>query len=421
MRAERVDLAIIGAGPAGLAAAAEVSIKGGRVVVLDESPTPGGRLPAQVHLDVEQLWRLKRRWVIGKDRALRLVGEAREAGTRIRCSRSVWHVSSTDSTWHVCTCPTIPGKEKLSDGFAYDARALVVATGAVQKPLPFSGWTLPGVFTAGAVQTMVNVNGVLPGKRVLVVGVDPLGVSAAQLLSACGVQVVGVVLPPDNALSNGPRSPTEALGALVGMTQQSKATVRKKVLDYCKPVYADLMRLFPINGLTLMGAPLMLRRSLKAAHGDDRVIAATIADVDANGVERPNARQRWSIDAVVTACGLSPLIETAQLAGCPLANVSDLGGWVPLHGSCLESPLPGMFVAGSITGVEGAAVAETQGRIAGINAAQYLGLVNSRQAETDFTRWQGRLERIRAATPGFLPDIATGRAEMANQWRAYSR
>jgi len=421
MRAERVDLAIIGAGPAGLAAAAEVSIKGGRVVVLDESPIPGGRLPAQVHLDVEQLWRLKRRWVIGRDRALRLVGEAREAGVRICCGRSVWHVFSTGSTWHVCTCPTIPGKEKLSDGFAYDANALVVATGAVQKPLPFSGWTLPGVLTAGAVQTMVNVNGVLPGRRVLVVGIDPLGVSAALLLSTCGVQVAGVVLPPDHALSKSACRPSEALGALVRMTQQSNATVRKRILNYCKPVYADLMGLFPISGLTLMGVPLMLRRSLKAAHGDDRVIAATVADLDANGVERPNARQRWPIDAVVTACGLSPLVEAAQLAGCPLANVTNLGGWVPLHGSHQESPLPGMFVAGSITGVEGAAVAETQGRIAGINAARYLGLINSRRAETDFTRWQGRLERIRAATPGFLPDIAAGRAEMAKQWRAYSR
>ena len=187
MKAERVDLVVIGAGPAGLAAAAEVSIKGGRVVVLDENPIPGGRLPSQVHLDVEQLWRLKRRWVVGRDRALRLVDEARTAGTRIRCGRSVWHVFPTGTAWHVCTSPTVPGKEKLHDGFAYDAGALVVATGAVQKPLPFSGWTLPGVFTAGAVQTMVNVNGVLPGNRVLVLGVDPLGVSAAQLLSACGV------------------------------------------------------------------------------------------------------------------------------------------------------------------------------------------------------------------------------------------
>ena len=165
----------------------------------------------------------------------------------------------------------------------------------------------------------------------------------------------------------------------------------------------------------------MLRRSLMAAHGHDRVIEATIADLDANGIERSGQRQRWVIDAVVTACGLSPLVEAAQLAGCPLANVPDLGGWVPLHDSRQESPLPGMFVAGSITGVEGADVAETQGRIAGINAARYLGLVNSQRAETDFTRWLGRLERIRAATPGFLPDIASGRAEMAKQWRAYIR
>ncbi|CAB5138192.1 hypothetical protein D3OALGB2SA_4066 [Olavius algarvensis associated proteobacterium Delta 3] len=419
MKAEQVDLVVIGAGPAGLAAAAEVSIKGARVVVLDENPVPGGRLPSQVHLDVAQLWRLKRRWVIGRDRALRLVGEAREAGTRIRCGRSVWHVFPTGSTWHVCTCPTVPGKENPADGFAYDARALVIATGAVQKPLPFSGWTLPGVFTAGAVQTMVNVNGVLPGKRVLMVGVDPLGVSAAQLLAACGVQVVGVVLPPDNAMSNGACRPSEGLGDLVRMTLKPDATVWKGVFNFCRPLYKDFMRLFPISGLSLMGAPLMLRRSLKAAHGQDRVVEATIADLDANGNERPGQRQRWFIDAVVTACGLSPLVETAQIAGCPIANVPDLGGWVPLHGSRQESPLPGLFVAGSITGVAGAAVAETQGRIAGINAAQYLRLVESRRAETDVTRWHGRLEQIRAATPGFLPDIANGRAEMAKQWRAY--
>lgn len=421
MKAKRVDLIVVGAGPAGLSAAAEVSGRGGRVVVLDESAVPGGRLPGQLHRDPKHLWRLKKKWVNGKQRALRLVQETRRAGVDIHCGVSVWNVCRTDSTWHVCICPTVPGIDKPSHGFAYEAEALVVATGAVQKPLPFSGWTLPGVFTAGAAQTMINLNGVLPGKRVLVVGFDPLGVSVTQLLSACGVHVAGMVLPPDNGFSCGAHTPSEALAGLVRMTQKPNSPVLEMLYRIGKPFRAAVMGLFPEQGVTFMGMPLMLRRSLRAAHGRDRVNGVEIVALDANGVELPRSREKWCIDAVVTSCGLAPLVELAQLAGCPLARVPDLGGWVPVHGANFETPLPGLFLSGSITGVEGASVAENQGRIAGVNASFYLGLTSVQQAQRDFEIWNGRLDRIRAATPGLLPEVQAGRAKMAEQWRACNR
>lgn len=418
MTVARVDVAVIGAGPAGLAAAAEVARSGGRVVVLDENPVPGGRLPSQVHLDPEHLRRLRRKWVIGKHRATALVTEAKAAGARIRCGMSVWHLFRSGADWHVCICPAAPGKATPADGFAYDAKALVVATGAVQQPMVFDGWTIPGVFTAGAVQTMVNVSGVLPGRRVLVVGIDPLGMSAAQLLSACGVQVAGVVLPPDNGFSGGVTRPDEALPALIRMTQRADGRIAGFAASNHASLRRRLMRLFPERGVSILGVPLILRSALNAVRGPDRVTGAETIALSADGNAVSGTHRHWSVDAVVTACGLSPLTELPQVAGCPLVNVPELGGWVPVHGPDLDTPLPGLFLAGGVTGIEGAAVAENQGRIAGIHAARYLELIHPRSAETEIRRRHDRIKAIRSATPGFLPDIPAGRAAMTEHWRA---
>lgn len=421
MRVNRVDLAVAGAGPAGLAAATEVAARGGRVVVLDESPYPGGRLPSQVHLDPKQLRRLRIRWTNGKQTARRLADAARTAGVRIRCGMSVWHLFPDSGGWHVGACPAVPGGGSPADGFGYDAAALVIANGAVQKPMAFPGWTLPGVMTAGAALTMANVNGVLPGRRVVVVGIDSLGISAAQLLSACGVTVTGVVLPPDNGLPAGVKRPWDALKALTVMIRRPAPAGGPGFPKWVEMAGGRMAWLLPRCGIKVMGAPLMLRRALHSATGRDRVETVKVVDLTLDGHPRSGSLQEWPVDAVITASGLTPLTEAAQVAGCPLVNLPDLGGWVPFHGPNLESPLSGLFLAGSVTGVEGAAIAETQGRIAGVSAARYLRLADADSTCRDLARWQARLEAVRAITPAFLPGIRAGRIEMTKKWRVCCR
>lgn len=134
-------------------------------------------------------------------------------------------------------------------------------------------------------------------------------------------------------------------------------------------------RCFPPDGIKVAGFPLVLRQTVLSVDGLEQVEKATTVTLQSNGNLKTGTQRQLLIDVVITSAGLSPLVELAQVAGCPLSYVADLGGWVPLHNDRFETPLKGLFVTGSITGVEGAAVAETQGYVAGLTAADFLSLV----------------------------------------------
>ena len=123
------------------------------------------------------------------------------------------------------------------------------------------------------------------------------------------------------------------------------------------------------------------------------------------------------MDIVITSAGLSPLAELLQVAHCPLVYVPDLGGWVPVHSETLETPLEGLFVAGSVTGIEGAAVAEAQGRLVGLTTAGYLGLVKNAILETETARYQAGISVARKNSIPFLAEIKKGRDIMARHWK----
>ena len=215
MAIEKADLVIIGAGPAGLAAAAEVARRNGNVVVLDESSIPGGRLPSQIHPEPGQTRGSQKRWSNGSAKAAQLVKEAKENGAKILCGASVWGIFPE---WHVAVAPAYPGATQNGFPMGFDVRAVLIATGATQSPLILPGWTLPGVITAGAAQALVNVHRIMPGYRPVIIGVDPLSCSVALLMAAIGADVLGVFLPPANGLQFGPSSPKSAIQALSGFS-----------------------------------------------------------------------------------------------------------------------------------------------------------------------------------------------------------
>ena len=139
-RVVKADVCVIGAGPAGLAASSILARYGRRVVVVDESPEPGGRLLGQLH-------RVGRRndafhqdgWWHGCRIAAMLAEEAQAAGAAFLQGASVWGIYPG---WRVC----VSGDEPR----IIDAERVVIATGASEVPLPIPGWTLPGVMTIGA-------------------------------------------------------------------------------------------------------------------------------------------------------------------------------------------------------------------------------------------------------------------------------
>ncbi len=414
MTIEKVDLVVIGAGPAGLAAAAEAARRGSNVVVLDEAPVPGGRLPGQIHPLPGRNWTGQPRWSNGAETAAQLLNRAQKAGARIFCSASVWGIFPD---WYVGLAPSAPpdGKNALPSGI--ETRAVLVATGAVQNPLILPGWTLPGVITAGAAQTMINVHRILPGERAVIVGIDPLSMSVAYLMAKAGIQVLGVFLPPDNGLQSGPASPRAAIKGLAHFSAVAPTAALALMAGLGKYVAKPAAALFPYNGVNIEGVRLRLRQSIVAIEGGDCAQSVQVADVRSNGELITGSGISLATDVVITSDGLAPLAELAQVAGCPLAWISELGGWVPLHNDRFETPLPGLLLAGSITGVEGAAVAEAQGRVAGAAACGYLQPGSDAELENDLSILKRSVMKARKEAVAFYPAIEAGRAAMARRWR----
>jgi sarcosine oxidase subunit alpha len=414
MAIEKVDLVVVGAGPAGLAAATEAAQRGARVVVLDESPLPGGRLPGQIHREPRQSVAGPRRWSNGAVRADYLVNAAHGAGVRIVCGASVWGVFPG---WFVACAPTDACRIENPLPTGFDTRAVVIATGAFQNSLALPGWTLPGVITAGAAQTMINVHRILPGQNAVIIGIDPLSLAVAQLMRAVGAGVGGVFLPPVNGLQFGPASPRDAVQILADLAADASGIRMTLAAVVGKYLSRWVAACFPVRGLNIEGVPLMLRRSVLSISGSQRVESVTIAALGVNGTLKPGSEQQFEADVVITSAGLSPLVELVQVAGCPLTHVPEMGGWVPVHSDRFQTPRPGLFIAGSISGVEGAGVAEIQGRIAGMAAAGYLEFTTDKGLQEDIQNQQQKLITARQATISFYPQIEAGRARMNRIWQ----
>lgn len=394
-----VDVAVLGGGPAGLAAAAAAAAHGCAVALFDEGPAPGGRLVGQLHRARDGRWR------VGRDEAERLRDRAAGAGATLVTGVSAWALA--------------PGWEVYlrGDGDAprrCRARALVVATGAGELAAPLPGWTLPGAITPGAAQVLVNVHGLLPGRRALIAGADPLGLEAAQLLEVVGAAVLGVhpVAGPDGAAE----PPADALRRLVATVGRAAPSPLLRAGGRLVRRRAVARAAVPLLPRTVAGVPLRLREAVVALRGDGRVEEAELAAVGADG--RLGARRRTvAADLVCVGGGLRPLVELLAGCGCELVELPGLGGTVPLHGPDQQTTAPGAFVAGGVTGVEGAAVCAAQGTVAGLAAALAAGAPQAARRELAAAR--AEVARQRATAPvRFHPGLERARARQRTLWEA---
>lgn len=400
----KVDLLVVGSGPAGLAAATAAAARGLQVLVADEHPRPGGRLPGQLH-EVPG-----RGWHVGAQAAARLLEAARAAGVRLCPGTEIWSITPG---WRVnLRGPGLPGTVR--------ADRLVLATGAAERPAVVPGWTLPGVMTVGAAQVLANVHRVRPGRRAVVVGVNALSLTIARELALAGVGVLGIALPPPGLL-NGARAVPEQvvaeLGRLAHLAPSPLLRWGGALLGGARARWGA--RLYPAAGLRVWGIPLWLRQAATAVEGQEQVEAVVLQPVSPTGALLPGQR-RVPVDLVCVSAGLYPLAELAGAAGCAFAHLPALGGDVPLHDRHLRTTARGLYVAGSITGIEGAGVAEAQGGLAGLAAAADAGRIPPEPAAALLAAAEAHVAAVRRQAPiQFDPGVPAARAELLRLFAAH--
>lgn len=345
---ETYELAVIGAGPAGMEAAITASQAGVKTVVIDSSPQAGGQyykaLPAAFTATSKT-----RTEEEGESLAERLAGMP---VTRIY-NALVWGIFEEEKGegWLVALDGPDAPKEVHAD-------MLILANGAYETPVAFPGWTLPGVITCGAALILVKTWRVAPGKRALVTGTGPLLLSAAAHLIEAGVEVVGVC-ETTRLLPRGILYGPTMLGQWHRLQEGAK--------------YLSVMR----RGKT----PYKTGWSIVEARGKEHVEEAVIAKVDNNGMPIPGTEKTLKVDTVVSGYGLIPNTDLARMIGCKLDYNSQKGGWVPVRDKTLQTSLPGVYVAGDGAGIGGAENSRLEGRIAGVSAALRTGKLSTQQAE----------------------------------------
>jgi len=395
------DCIIIGAGPAGLAGAIACARFGLHVTVLDEFIKPGGRLLGQLHQEPSGEW-----WN-GIKEAERLHQEAIQLSVDIRCGVSVYNLEKEDSCWNVYT-----------NAGTFTAPFVLVATGAAEFPIPVPGWTLPGVMSIGAAQVMTNVHRVQVGKKGIIIGANILAFAILNELQLAGIHVDRIVLPEKSAISQKAGEPEEVLKSLLNAAHLAPSPLLRLGSRFMKNEWFRQLglRFYPKGGMKVNGTPLQLRKAAIEIIGQHQVEGVKVVDIGVDGTIVPGSEEIYEADFVCIAGGLYPLAELTAVAGCPFQFVPELGGHVPVHSEWMETPLPGLFVAGNITGIESGKIAMAQGTVAGLAIAKHAGKGrNAIDHQIEHAVQHVRNVRASAAIQ-FNPQIESGRQKMKELW-----
>ncbi|MFJ6480485.1 NAD(P)/FAD-dependent oxidoreductase [Streptomyces sp. NPDC091682] len=353
-----VDLAVVGAGPAGLAAAVTAAGLGLRVTLLDAGDRPGGqfyRHPAP-GLGAARPEALHHGWAqfATREAALR----AHESAGRITYLplHHVWTIvpggAAGDRRGHAAPATewilhAVAGHAPEERAATVTARAVLIATGAYERQLPFPGWTLPGVVGAGGAQAMLKAGLVLPGRRVVVAGSGPLLLAVAGSLAAAGAVVPAVV---------------EA-AAYTAYAGRVPALLRNPGKLVEAATYGGALARHHVRLLT--------RHAVTEAHGTDRVEAVTVARLDRDWRPLPGTGRRIPCDALAVGHGLVPQLELATGLGCATRTGPD--GTVALVLDAEQrTSVPGIWSAGETGGIGGAQLALTEGELAAHSIAGAL-------------------------------------------------
>ncbi|WP_448531504.1 FAD-dependent oxidoreductase [Pseudothermotoga sp.] len=316
----RTQLLVVGGGPAGLCGAIEASKRGVETLIVDEGVELGGQLVKQTHkfFGHEGFFASVRGFEIAK----RLKDQLNEH-VKIMLQTTVVGIYEDVVVLY----------DRQSDAtFEVQADYILLATGASERFIQFENNDLPGVYGAGAVQTLMNQFMVLPGKRFLMVGSGNIGLIVSYQLLQAGAEVAAIV------------------------------EIADKVGGY--DVHLRKVKRF--------GVPILLRHTIEKALGKERVTGAVVVQVDENFQPIEGTEKEFAVDAICIATGLVPSVELAAMANVKIEYVPELGGFVPHRDQNMRTNVENIFIAGDLSGIEEATTAMIEGRIAGLTIAQSI-------------------------------------------------
>ncbi|MDA7430797.1 FAD/NAD(P)-binding oxidoreductase [Primorskyibacter aestuariivivens] len=332
------DLIVIGAGPAGMAAATEATSHGLTVTLLDEQPRAGG----QIYRDVDRVAD-KRGDILGKDFTYgrTLTGGLRASGTTHLTGAMVWSI-----------------EDGFRVSFTKDGRAaqitgshILLATGALERPMPVPGWTLPGVMTAGAGQILLKQSGVL-ARRAVLVGSGPL-------LYLIAAQMVRAGTPP-----------------MALVETQTRGDMARAMRDI-----GGAMRGWPylVKGVRMLAT--IIRARVPRYVGATDIAIEGRAQAEAVTFNVAGRAKRIACDTVLLHHGVVPNTQAARSLDVPHRWDDGQQCFVPELDTWGGTGVDGLFIAGDGAGIGGAKVAEMAGRIAAIRIAEAVGRLTVQQRD----------------------------------------
>ena len=320
---EKVNIVIVGGGPAGLAAAAAAYDAGERsILILERDNMLGGILNQCIHNGFG-LHTFKEE-LTGPEYARRFEEQVEERGIACKLNTMVMDISPEK---------VVTAMNRTDGMFEIEAKAIVLAMGCRERSrgaLNIPGYRPAGIYSAGTAQRLVNIEGYMPGREVVILGSGDIGLIMARRMTLEGakVKVVAELMPYSGGL--------------------------KRNIVQC---------------LDDFGIPLKLSHTVVDIEGKDRVTGVTIAEVDSHNKPIPGTEEHYSCDTLLLSCGLLPENELSRQAGVQLSPVTN----GPVVNESLETSIPGVFAAGNVLHVHDLVdYVSEEAASAGRNAAAYV-------------------------------------------------
>ena len=379
------DLVIIGAGPAGISAAIEAADRGASVALIDENPVLGGKVLGHMHYHLKDAIPDKIEKRIGSQLLQRL--DSVIDSVSVFLETEVWNILDQ---WIVALHQKGTFGEQTR---SIRARKLIISIGAFERIVPFPGWTLPGVFSVGGLNTLAK-KGIVPGEKILIAGSGPLQLVLAHHLINAGARITGIV----NAVS---------LQNVANRSLQLFLNVNGSELK------SGFSYLFNIKKHRI---PTHFSHVISRARGTNQVERAEIIRVDRTSRPIKGTEKEIVADCIAYGYGLIPCSEITRLRGCDHIFDEQLGYWRVQLSERMETSKPGIFVAGDCRIVKGYSAAIEEGKIAAVEACVQLGYTSRKTADSTlrtslkklkrFKEFSRAMETLSRPGPGLL-DIIT--------------